>query len=279
MAHVMRYAGGVFKPFHEELMGEGALAIPFRSLDMSAFDPGLVEEARLVWQDRAQTEFRSIQLMARFLQEVMGAGDPLDVYAGALDLIQDEIRHAALCAELCRAMGAEPRFPDPVAAPTIPGYERAEWGERALHTAIVMVAINETLSLGFIEDLRARCEQPVVRGVLDATVEDEEGHQGFGWAYIQQSLRRFPAAALPQWRKLARDAVAQHLDRAIPIIRAIPVAERRLDAWPDAARIQLGLFGPERQALVFWHTWRELLAPRLIEVNLLSELPVSVDKL
>ena len=57
------------------------------------------------------------------------------------------------------------------------------------------------------------------------------------------------------------------------------MAERRLDAWPDAARIQLGLFGPERQALVFWHTWRELLAPRLIEVNLLSELPVSVDKL
>jgi hypothetical protein len=279
MAHGMRYAGGIFKPFHDELMGESARAIPFGSLDMSAFEPGLVEEARAVWGERAQTEFRSIQLMARFLQEVMGAGDPLDVYAGALDLIQDEVRHAALCADLCRAMGAQPRFPDPVPAPTIPGYEQAAYGERALHTAIVMVAINETLSLGFIEDLQARCEQPVVRAVLDATVEDEEGHQSFGWTYIQQSLKRFPASTLPAWRKLAADAVKQHLDHALPILRAIPVEQRRLDAWPDADRIPLGLFGPQRQALVFWHTWRELLAPRLIEVNLLSELPVSVDKL
>jgi hypothetical protein len=142
-----------------------------------------------------------------------------------------------------------------------------------------MVAINETLSLGFIEDLQARCEQPVVRAVLDATVEDEEGHQSFGWTYIQQSLKRFPASTLPAWRKLAADAVKQHLDHALPILRAIPVEQRRLDAWPDADRIPLGLFGPQRQALVFWHTWRELLAPRLIEVNLLSELPVSVDKL
>jgi hypothetical protein len=275
----MQLAGGVFKPFHDELMGESAAKIGFGAFDVSRFDGALVEEARQVWGHRAQTEFRSIQIMTRFLQEVMSAGDPIDIYAGALDMIQDEIRHAALCARMCEALGAAPRFPEPIPAPVMPNYDRAQPGERALYTAITMVAINETLSFGYIEDLRARCEQPVVRGVLDATLEDEEGHQDFGWVYIEQSMRRFPRSTHQAWRQIARDAVMQHLEIAAPIIRAIPVEQRTLEAHPDTERIELGLFGEQRQALVFWKTWREHLSVRLRDVKLLDELPPEATSL
>ncbi|MEZ4463037.1 MAG: hypothetical protein R3F43_00605 [bacterium] len=62
-----------------------------------------------VWSDRVQTEYRSVQIMTRFLTEVLGAGDPLDVYAGAVDAIADEVRHTALCAAVVTALGASRR--------------------------------------------------------------------------------------------------------------------------------------------------------------------------
>ena len=54
-----------------------------------------------------QTEFQSIQIMTRFMWEILGSGDPLDVYAGAADAIMDEIRHTAMCVEMAKALGAE----------------------------------------------------------------------------------------------------------------------------------------------------------------------------
>jgi hypothetical protein len=274
MSHVMREAGGIFGHFHAEIVGE---SVDFEALDVSDVEPELLEEARQVWRERARTEFRSTQIMARFLQEVLGSGDPVDVYAGALDLVEDEVHHTVLCAGMCRALGVEPVFPDPVALDDPPDFLKAPMPERALHTAIRMVAINETISFWFIEDLRRRCRRPVVRDVLEATLADEEDHQDFGWIYIEQSLGRFPESTLPDWRTLVRETLRPHVETARAILREIPVDDRHIEAFPDEERIELGLFGPQRQALVFWRTLRDELAPRLLELDLLDERPPPVE--
>ena len=129
MSHVIREAGGVFGRLHRELMG---LEIDWSQLNPADHDPAHIERARLVWADRVRTEFRSVQIMTRFLSEVVGAGDPLDIYAGAAELVSDEIRHTALCVGVCRALGVEPRFPDPVAHVMPPEFMNASMGERAL---------------------------------------------------------------------------------------------------------------------------------------------------
>ena len=262
MSHIIREAGGVFGRLHRELVG---LEIDWSGLNPADHDPELVELAQRVWLDRVRTEFRSVQIMTRFLSESVGAGDPIDIYAGAAEAVSDEIRHTALC----RALGVEPRFPDPVAHIMPSEFMNASMGERALNTAISMLLVSETFSVGFITDLQQRCEHPVIRSVLDATLADEDDHADYGVSYVRASLKRFPASTRPQWRKLAQEVVQRYRSQADKVLVTVPDARRDLSLWPEPELVALGLHGSERQALVMEQTWRNTLAPQLTSLELL----------
>lgn len=243
-----RTAGGPFAALHAELMGASATLPPF---DPAPHGPALLAEAQRAWAERARTEFRSIQIMARFLTEVVGAGDPVDVYAGAVELVADEVRHTALCVALLQAMGGQAGLPEPVALQDPEQFLKSGMAERALATAISMVLINERLSVAFIGDLAARCTTPAVKHVLDATLADEDGHGDFGRAYVAKSLARFPISTLPAWRHLVEQTLAPHRRQAAQALAQVPTDRRRLEAFPEPERAALGLFSPQRQALVF----------------------------
>lgn len=253
------FAGAEFSALHRSLLGA---PVEITDLALERFAPELRAEAQRTWHQRLVSEFRSIQVMTRFLTELVNAGDPLDVYAGAIDLVKDEVRHTELCFAVCRALGAPVDLPVPVALNDPEEFVRASFGERALHTAISMLIINETLSTAFISDLRERCQQPAIRAVLDATLADEDEHHAFGWAYLAASLRRFPASTLPSWRSLVQRVLAPHQQFVHETLRDLPAAQRALDAHPDHGRIALGLFSRARQALVLERELGELL-PRL----------------
>ena len=113
---------------HADLCG----AIDFAAFDATAYDPALLERARGVWRVRLHSEFRSLQIVTRFLTEVTASGDPVEVYAGAVDLIVDEARHVGLCRDLCRAMGASDALPDPPDLDDPPEFLAAPMVQRAL---------------------------------------------------------------------------------------------------------------------------------------------------
>lgn len=264
-AHPITIAGGVFQDLHRRLAGP---PVDIQGLDIAAIPGDLLGLARATWRQRASSEFRSIQIMIRFLSEIVGAGEPLDVYSGAVDLITDEIRHAELCAAVCKVLGAPAQLPEPVALMDAPGFLSAPMSERALATAITMLGINETISVGYIADLAARCQTPGIREVLTATIGDEQEHEDFGWTYIRRALQRFPAASLGDWRHLVGATVQPHETSAGGVLAHVPIERRRLDAWPEPELVALGLFSPQRQALVYRRTWEQVLKPRLQQLDL-----------
>ena len=265
MARELRREGGVFRQIHEERIGHD---VKLDDLGLERYPAELIAQARRVWQQRLGTEHRSVQIMTRFLAEVVGAGDPLEVYATALDLVEDEIHHTALCAALCEALGAPAMLPDELALRDPPEFVAAPMPQRALTTAIQMLAINETLSVAFIEDLHDRCGNPAVKRVLWATIEDEEAHRELGWLYVEKSLARFPTATLPQWRAIADRALAPHRGTAARILAEVPENEQHLELHPEPQLAALGLFSPIRQALVYRRCYEVELEPRLTRLGL-----------
>jgi hypothetical protein len=231
--------------------------------------PAHWEEAKRIWPDRARTEFRSIQIMNRFLGDVLASGDPLDVYAGCHDMVLDEIRHVALTRAVCEKLGAPAVFPSPIPLELSDAFEKAPPQQRALTTAIGMLAINETISVALIADLQARCDYAPIRAVLDATLADEAEHEEFGWEFVRSSLKRFPETARGMWRQVVQQALEQHRKESDAALANVPEEKRSLDAWPDEGRIRLGLFSRERQSLVFEKVYRETLAPKLLGLGLL----------
>lgn len=263
----MNLAGGAFGPLHEATRGP---PIDWSRLDLGRFSPDLLGLSRRVWLERTQSELRSIQIMTRFMEEVLGAGDPIDVYAWAADLVRDEVRHTALCREACLALGVQPVFPEPRVELLSPAYLEAPMASRALTTAMGMLAINETLSSAFIEDLAARCQTPGFSEVLASTIADEEQHGELGWAYVEASLLRFERSTLPSWRHLVKTTLAPHFERRDRALAGLEEPYRRLEAHPEPERAALGLFSPARQALVFQTAWKERLEPRLRRLELLE---------
>lgn len=247
----------IFDEMHAELRG---VAIDFAAFDPSAHDAALLARARKVWQQRLHSEFRSLQIVTRFMTELAGAGEPIETYAGAADLIADETRHVGLCRDLCRALGAADTLPDTPRLTDPPEFLAAPMVQRALGTAITMLVVNETISVAYLTDLATRCTDPVVGAVLRATVEDEAGHDAYGIEYVRGSLARFATATLNDWRALTRRALEPHHRWAESIDAA----------WRDEPElVALGLFSPERQAAVFNRVWAEVLAPRLAALQLL----------
>jgi len=257
--------GGVFRRIHEARIGHDA---DVGGLDLAAFAPALVERARRTWQERVRTELQSVQIMTRFLEEVVAAGDPYETYAVALDLIEDEVHHVGLCASVCEALGAPALLPDPLSVALPETFRRAPMRERALATAITMLLINEAISVAYIADLRDRCTTPAIRRVLDATLGDEELHEEVGVEYVRLGLARFPESTLGDWRHLAATTLAPHERFAQTVLAGVPNERRRLDAWPDDELVPLGLFSPERQALVFEAAKASTVLPRLRALGL-----------
>jgi hypothetical protein len=232
--------------------------------------PALLPEVRRAWQSRVVSEFRSIQIMTRFLTEVTGAGDPLDVYTGAVELVADEIRHAELCAAVCRRLEVPALLPEPVVLADAPGFLTLPYPERALSTAITMLVVNESISTAIIRDLLERCDYAPVRRVLQATVEDEATHGNFGWDYVSASLARFDSESRVYWRRLTLQALEPHRGLATRALAHVP-AERRVLAADDERQLaRYGLMTPQRQALLFERTYAVDLLPRLERLGLVG---------
>jgi hypothetical protein len=228
----------------------------------------LLARARGEWANRALTEFRSVQIMTRFLEELLGSGESLDVYAGALEMIQEELRHTELCAAVCEALGGTARYPNPIALRDPATFRDSPHRDRALITALTMLAVNETISVAYITDLAARCTQPAISAVLHEIVADESTHDAYGWCYIRRAIPKASRDVREAIPSILRATIRPHDAAADRALADVPSARQALEEWPDTEEIQLGLFSPARQALIYRKAREDVLIPALRRADL-----------
>lgn len=262
----LKHVGGTFKVLHDQLVAKD---IDFESLKALAIAPDLRAHAIAIWSHRVETEYRSIQIMTRFAGECLAAGDPLEIHAGAVHAIADELRHTALCASVVEALGGLPTLPDPVEEPLSAEFLALPAAARALGTAVGMLAISETLSVALIEDLHARATESAIEAVLHATLADEDDHRDYGWDYVAASLGRFDAEGRRYARMVADAALRPHEAQIQASLRTVDESEHDLARHPEPELAALGLLSPVRQALVIRETLRTKVLPRLRDLDLL----------
>ncbi len=265
MSRPIQHAGAPFAAMHEKLVGLELDCSPLRDESLT---PDLRLRALEVWSWRVKTEFRSAQTLTRFLSETLAAGDPMEVWAGAAEAVEDELRHTALCAAVVEGLGGTPELPDPPEELPSPEFQALPAAGRALATAVGMLGVSETLSVALIEDLHARCRHPVISRVLGATLENEGEHRDYGWAYVRASLRRFDEDGFELARLVARRALMDHEAMIAQVLDPLPTEERRLSHHLEPELADLGLFSEIREALVLEHAIATRVRPRLLELRL-----------
>jgi hypothetical protein len=229
------------------------------TFDARAYGALALARARHLWTVRATAEHESAFVFAGLLPFALEAGASLDTQAVLAGMAEDELRHAAVCADVARALGSTP--PAPGAPPAIPRNARPV-AEQLLGHVVFGNCMTETVNAARLVDASGAARDPFMKAALLALLTDEVRHARFGFVLL---------AAWQPWLDAHPDA-RRALDAGLP--RAFAALETRLSGV-GAARdgygdddVALGSPDPGRLAEVFYTTVEQAVVPGLDQLGL-----------
>lgn len=192
----METQDGIGELFELEMFGEGiekryrrmrpeVEAMPWGSLDTSAYPDDVVIAARRAWTGAAFQEHRTGAACAMTLRALIEVRAPVDLIAMACRFPLDEMVHVELCARLSMELGggSEIRY-DPRELVYEPPRELSPL---LIATELVVhnFCVGEALSIPLLRGSAKAAQQPLTRAVLSRIVRDEALHGSFGWSYLE----------------------------------------------------------------------------------------------
>lgn len=168
------------------------------------------------WRERARQEREAAAAFRALADGLEREGAPAELTELATRAIDDEQRHARLCAELAGALGANVTLVDPVAPPTSPAGANRE----GLLAMVALSCITETLSTVLLTAMRERARRDDVRAVVHEVLRDEIRHARIGWGYLS-------------WRRGSFDGEA--VGRALPRLLSDTVSPLAFEPETDAS--------------------------------------------
>lgn len=154
-----------------------------------------------LWQMRADSERSVGSVFTQLLADLSATGAHPEVLALARRAMDDETRHARVCAELAAAYRGDDVREAPPLAVRLPDYGEPRRMRAALH-AVNLCCIGETIATAFVEACHADCASwAELRELQGLHLADEVHHARVGWAHLASlSLdeRRHIATHLPE---------------------------------------------------------------------------------
>lgn len=159
-----------------------------------AFDPGAHPPGRLRCAGRAWTKLRddehdSAVAASLVLADLARLNAPAELLGAAARVVEDEVRHVAVCTRVVEAFGLQPE--------EVPADEmRASLGEgsvveRCRRVLVAGFVVGESLSAATFAEALRRAEEPIARWALKEILRDEANHGGFGLEAATWLLDRF----------------------------------------------------------------------------------------
>jgi hypothetical protein len=183
-------------------------AMPWGSIDPSAYPQDLILGAQKGWTRAAFQEYRTGAACAAMLRTLLEARAPLDLIALATRFPLDEVVHAELCARFAMSIGGAAALEyDPAALVPAVGNEADDALLKAAHQAVAFFCVGETMSVPLLHGSWKAATHPLTRAVLKCIVTDEADHGAFGWAYLDWALPHLEPADLDALRVTAESAI------------------------------------------------------------------------
>ncbi|HTJ41041.1 MAG TPA: hypothetical protein VL463_03070 [Kofleriaceae bacterium] len=195
-------------------------ALPAHDETIARLTDGERAIAAQVWHGRAEAEARASGAFLHVAAILERAGAAPELVVLAWRAVDDERRHAQICAQVARACGSTaPVLRLPV---SIPRHDGADAELRRVLHVIGMCALNETCGSAFLELCRDGATAPLAAAALRELLADEIDHARLGWAFLaaqDRSTKATIGAWLPRlldgnlraWRHRPRRAITPAL--------------------------------------------------------------------
>lgn len=149
------------------------------AFDRASLPTRLVQDLVAGWKTLCEDERDSVIAATVVAADLARLGAPPAILAAAARVVEDEVRHVAVCTTILDHLGSEP-------AHLPPERRRGALGSETpleLRTARALVAgfaVGEPMSAGCFAASRAVCREPLIRWALTELLRDEARHGAFG---------------------------------------------------------------------------------------------------
>lgn len=157
--------------------------------------PQASDAVRYEWTRRIESEYRSSAVTQQLVLWLTQLGFPRELLDDGLRIATDELDHAELSAEVCRAAGSTA---PPIINRQQLGIERSAADSlevATLRACVQYFCLGETVAVPLFKELRAECVEPTSKKALDRILQDEVRHRRFGWDLLAYFLEVMPDAA------------------------------------------------------------------------------------
>lgn len=214
------------------------------------------------WQALLDTEYESVVIASWMTSGLARLGAPLDLLGAFGRIVEDEIRHVDVCAQVIDRLGGRPSIVRGPLPPLPHDLARGDAGEFEMVAALVgFFCVFEFLSGLVFHEALARAEAPLARWAVGEIHRDEAFHGAFGF----EAARHF----VPTWDDARREALARRVEAEIARFGERLAGRGAGAAPPDelTALARLGLLPPGDLVPIFAHGVEAQLVPRLTSLG------------
>ena len=221
----------------------------------SALPLELRKAAAWEWRCRHHFERDAMARFARLCDSLRSEGANDQVVAMACKAAKEEERHAELCRDLVRYLGAvAPENFVAAGAKVAPPDLSAR--EQLLYEVVAMSCVTETLSCALLGALVERAKDQHIKHTMQSILRDEIGHSRLGWAYLADQATHGP-----------HNFIADHL----PAMLAGTISDELFDereAHPlEEALNELGALSRKERLSIFEESMNAIVFPGLDRFN------------